>query len=237
MRIAIVEDRKEDQELLLRGLMNFCERYALKGEVLTFSSGESFISRGNFNFDVVFMDVYMKEMDGLETAKIFREHNARGLIIFTTTSRDFAAAGYRVRAFDYLVKPYSEAELNETLELVRRELSLGTGFIEVRANRVQQKIRVADILYVDYFNHYVSLHLTNGNVPRSNMPFEEMEKILAAYPQFVLCRRNCLVNLDHVVSAQNKCYALENGEQIMFKRGQERELRQTYADYVFRMLE
>ena len=233
MRIAIVDDLKSDQQTLLEGLGRFCKEYGLQGEGMTFSSGESFVERGDCAFDIVFLDIYMKQLNGFETAQWIRQRNQKCLLIFTTTSVDFATRSYRVRAFDYLVKPYTYEELRETLELCRKELSLGADFLEVKVSRMTQKVRVAELLYVDYFNHYVNLHLLNGEVVRSQMPFEEIETKLAAYPQFILCKRNCLVNLDRVASAQKNAFVLENREELTYKRGQERELRQAYADYVF----
>ena len=105
MRIAIVDDIKAEQEFLGRCLNRYCTEQLVPCEAATFDSGSAFIKNGIFDYDLIFLDIYMPGLNGLDTAARIRETNKDVLLIFTTTSADFAVKSYRVRAFDYLVKP------------------------------------------------------------------------------------------------------------------------------------
>ena len=64
------------------------------------------------NFEVVFLDIYMEDENGVEVAKELRSFDRNCILVFTTTSTDHALDGFKVRALQYLVKPYADEELN-----------------------------------------------------------------------------------------------------------------------------
>ena len=62
--------------------------------------------------EVVFLDIYMEDENGVEVAKELRSFDRNCILVFTTTSTDHALDGFKVRALQYLVKPYADEELN-----------------------------------------------------------------------------------------------------------------------------
>ena len=235
MRIAVVDDMQSDRQQLNDCLDKYCRQAGLEYVLDSISSGEEFLKAGDFAYNLIFLDIYMSGMTGMEAATAIREHNKDCLLIFTTTSKDFAVESYRVRAFDYLVKPYTYEQFSETMNLFDKSVVSSSRFIEVKANRMVVRIRCQDIIFADYYNHYVSIH-TTGETIRTLLPFEELEAKLAPYPQFLCCNRNCLINMDKVVSVLKDGFKMPSGECLTIKRGTEKELRQRYADYLFSKL-
>ena len=233
MRVAIVDDIKAEQEFLGRCLNRYCTEQLVPCEAATFDSGSAFIKNGIFDYDLIFLDIYMPGLNGLDTAARIREINKDVLLIFTTTSADFAVKSYRVRAFDYLVKPFTYDQFAETLRLATKALAETASFITLKTGRSQTRVLLHKILYVDYSNHYIQLHTETGEIIASRMYFEEITKILDPYPQLLYCSRNCIINMDKVTRLEKTDFILSSGECIAMNRNTVAELRQKYADYIF----
>ena len=109
MRIAIVDDIAAERNLLHTRLNYKLKQRSIQADVLEYESGEAFLADAEQQpFTVVFLDIYMDGMSGMEAAKALRKLDTDCLLIFTTTSTDHALEGFQVRAMHYLVKPYTE---------------------------------------------------------------------------------------------------------------------------------
>lgn len=107
MNIAIVDDRKTDSDRLVGFIDTYAEQHRLQwGAMDRFSSGEEFL--GAFTagkYDLIFLDIYMDGITGMETARRIRRADHGCRIIFITTSPEFAVESYDVSASFYLLKP------------------------------------------------------------------------------------------------------------------------------------
>ena len=117
MRIAIVDDIKEERAVLYGWLSNQLSKRNIPGDFVEFESGEEFLAAAKKRpFTVVFLDIYMNGANGIEIARELRMSDSDCFLIFTTTSTDHALEGFRVRALHYLVKPYNEKEISTLLD-------------------------------------------------------------------------------------------------------------------------
>ena len=99
MRIAVVDDNRQEREELVDWIANALEKRCWMGECLEFSNGVDFLNAARKEkFDLVFLDIYMEPMDGVTTARQLRAKAQRCLLVFTTTSTDQGLVGSRVRA-------------------------------------------------------------------------------------------------------------------------------------------
>ena len=106
MTIAIVDDIAEERALLRKRLEKISLQKNIEFHCCEYENGEAFLEASkNQNFTVLFLDIYMDGINGIEIAKNFRKCNKDCMLIFTTTSRDHALEGFQVRAMHYLVKP------------------------------------------------------------------------------------------------------------------------------------
>lgn len=235
LQIAIVDDLREERLRLESCLERYCSENKLSFTVSSFAGGEQFLALPAGSFDLVFLDIYMSGLTGMETAKLFRQKDDRALLVFVTTSSDFAVDSFRVRAFDYLLKPYSYEQFAEIMSLCEKALAKSVRYIEVKESRELIKIPIRDILYTDYDNHYIQIH-TSERVVRTYASFAEFAPQLLDYPQFLNCYRNCIVNMDKVASLIENDFVLENGERVPITRDKRTELKQLFADYAFHKL-
>ena len=136
MRIAIVEDIAEERKLLRSRLETQFETRGIYAELVEFENGEDFLAAAKeCSFPILFLDIYMSGENGVEVAKELREFDSDCLLIFTTTSVDHALDGFKVRAMQYLVKPYEEAELTKLID----EILSHSGFRKVHRDQSRWK--------------------------------------------------------------------------------------------------
>ena len=103
MRFALVDDAAAERETAGRLFSSFAEEMHTEFEVDMFDSGEAFLSAFvPYTYDIVFMDIYMSGMNGIETARKMRESDSRSLLIFLTSSGEHMGQAFSVHAFDYM---------------------------------------------------------------------------------------------------------------------------------------
>lgn len=234
MLIAIVDDAEPDRELLLSYLKKYSAQHFLDYHCICFYSGDEILKVKN-NFDLIFLDIYMTGLDGLATAQELRKTNADCLLIFSTNSTDHAIDGYKVRAFDYLIKPYDYVKFTQTMDLCEAVFHSNSRYITINVKKVKQKILCKDIFYIDYRNHYIQVH-TKEKIIRSHMYFNEMLTMLGDQPNFLSCNRNCIINMNYVAGLSERDFLLTNNTSIAINRKQLCDVKQAYSNYIFKKL-
>ena len=233
MNIAIIEDSGQELSLLERCLQSYLSSRQVYRVIDTYTSGEAFLENWpSKSYDLVFLDILMEGISGIEVARKIRETDSECLLIFISSSKEYALQGFEVRAFDYLLKPLSEERFQKTMDLCQNELAKHICYIEVKESRIPAKIPLNEIIYTDYYNHYIHIH-TAARLIRSYQQFDVFSPLLLCYPQFLCCYRNCIVNMDHVDSVDKHDFVMENGERVPITRGNRNSIYQQYADYQF----
>ena len=105
IKIAVCDDLAEDSENITRLLSEYTDKKNLYVKIEEFSSGEAFLSSYTSVYSLVFMDIFMSGMNGMETAKKLISRNSRVQIVFGSTSTEFAAEAFDIEALHYMVKP------------------------------------------------------------------------------------------------------------------------------------
>lgn len=233
MDIAIIEDSGQELSLLERYLQAYLSSRQVYRVIDTYTSGDAFLENWpSKSYDLIFLDILMDGVSGIEVARKIRETDSECLLIFISSSKEYALQGFEVRAFDYLLKPLSEERFQKTMDLCQNELAKHIRYIEVKESRTLVKIPLNEIIYTDYYNHYIQIH-TSARLIRSYQQFDVFSPLLLCYPQFLCCYRNCIVNMDHVASVDKHDFIMENGERVPITRGNRNAIYQKYADYQF----
>ena len=233
MNIAIIEDSKQEQMQLQECIQAYFSKRQIFRTVDIYMDGESFL--GNWNkktYDLIFLDIMLGDMSGIDVARKIRETDSQCLIVFVSFSTEYALQGFEVRALDYLVKPVSQERFEKTMTLCHDELIRHIRYIEVKESRTMVKLPLQDILYTDYYNHYIQIH-TTSRVIRSYQQFDTFSPLLLCYPQFLCCYRNCIVNMDKIASVDKNDFIMETGERVPIIRSSRNNIYQQYADYQF----
>lgn len=237
MQIAVIDDSSAQREQLSAFITEYYFGTPIHRQVDLFESGEQFMEHWRpGSYDLLFIDIFLEGISGLEMAEKIRQTDKDCLMVITTNSRDFALKGFELRASDYLVKPFTYEKFKATMEYCEKSKRSRARYIEVKESRTMIKIRLDDIIFTDYFNHYIQIH-TKSRVIRSYMKFEVFAPLLLCYPQFLNCYRNCIVNMDRVISLEKNDFIMDTEERVPITRKNRQEIHQRYADYQFLKLD
>lgn len=203
MKIAIVDDIKDYRESTGKAVLEWAkdkqEAVAIKG----YTSGESFLAAlKSESFDIVFMDIYMDGLTGIEAATKLREISLGTLLIFMTTSMEHMAEAFPCRAFDYIMKPVDKARLFKALDEAVKILPENKPYITVTVEKQEINIFVSDIIYVISDLNYCLVH-TKHNEYRTRSQFSKFTELLSQFQQFYVINRGIAVNLDNVVDIKD----------------------------------
>lgn len=229
LRIAICEDTEPD----LQNLANFIEGSGITYTLDVFTSGEAFIAEfSKGKYDLIFLDVFMDLLSGVETAEMIRKEDTQVVIVFSTTSEDFTREGYRLNAYKYMIKPLIREDVEESLDLaiVKRDRDFGVT-LEILSEGRAITIPLNDIVYVESRDSRSYIVVSNGKEYPTATPLDSLE-ILLTPPRFLRSHRAFIVNLDHVDDVDED-FIMDNGGIVYIRVKDHRHIKHQYDDYIF----
>lgn len=211
LAIAICEDTPQHAD----ALRNMVAQLAPGAQITLFASGEDFLAAAPAGrFALVFLDIYMAGITGVDTARALRRQDRDVSIVFTTTSEDHALEGYRVRAMQYLVKPVQQQDVAEVLAAVLpagRPPDEGPAPLVLVLDGKKRSLAPGEILYAEVYGKQTFIHTTTGTL-ECKTPMEELALLLPA-PPFVRCHRAYIVNLAHAARLDGD-FVMDNGDTV-----------------------
>ena len=201
LRIAVCDDNELQREMLLETLDTYLEQRGLTISPEAFSDGNALLAcvRESGPFDLYILDLIMPGMNGMEVASTLRMLHDDGIIIFLTSTVDYALASYDVNAFHYLLKPLDSQKLYSVLDRALDQLDKAEEqAILVRTREGETRILLKDLQYVDLNNRALHYHLLRGGDVDGlviRVSFREAVAPILRDKRFVLCGLSMVVNL------------------------------------------
>ncbi len=224
MHIAVCDD----EALFRENIKNLLLEYSFKENeeicIGEYSCGEDLLkaySQEGVHDDVIFLDIRMDGMDGIETAKQLRAQGCRCLIVFLTSLGEYAQMGYEVKAFRYLLKEQAENDLHRVLDACRLELS-GEDYFCFSYERCSYSIPKRDILYFESKKRLVILHAEKEE-HRFYQKLDDLELRLSK-EGFLRCHKSFLVQERHIKSWRESTIWLADGTELPVSRTYEKEV-------------
>lgn len=231
IKIAICDDNLQERELLQRYINKWLGTNGMEYILYAYESGEEMYRElKNLHFDIVFLDIYMQDMTGTELAKEIRDDNERSIIIFTTSSREHAIEAYHFRAFQYLLKPLEEVEIQQVLKDSVRHLRLRKALEYVLPTQDGvRKIHLDEIYYIESSIRKTIIHLKNETFTCTYNINTLEEKLNAR--GFIRCHRSFIVNLNHIKLVKQGEVLLENDLVVYVSKYKQKEVKKRLVDY------
>ena len=213
MDIAVVDDEKAIREYIC-GLV---EERQPESRIEAYATGEELLTSGK-RFDIVFLDIQMEGMNGIEAARSLREKNANlgvedTVLVFITGIKDYVFDAFDLYAFQYLLKPIDERKFAEVLERAVREAAKKKErrvlFIKSRNLTLDQ----SEILYIESRAKKVEIHTTGAaQAIEIYAAMDELEGQLGE--NFYRCHRAYIVNMDCITEYDGESITLTNGDRV-----------------------
>ena len=200
-RIAVVDDQPDMRQQLCSMIDQYSRENNCMLEVTTFSDGAQIITNYCKGFDIIFLDVEMKHLDGMETARRIRERDGGVLIVFITNMAQYAIRGYAVGALDYVLKPVPYFAFSQQLQKALGQLEKRERhYLAVAVDGGMRRLDAAEIYYLESEGHKVHFYTEKENfvVPGTLKNYEE--KLVGR--AFARCNSGYLVNLAQVSGVQ-----------------------------------
>lgn len=202
INIAIVNDELSSVTRIKEYLGKYEKESGKTFRIETFSDGDQIVHLYDNRFDIIFMDVEMKFMDGISAAEEIRKVDSKVVIIFITNMVQFAIQGYSVQAFNYLLKPVSYFAfshcLNKAMVLLDNRENKS---IVLNIKGGTARIDVKEIYFVETQGHVTICHLVNGEYQLTST-MREVEGALDK-AHFFRISKCYLINLGYVDNFQN----------------------------------
>lgn len=232
MKIAICDDDWHMQQTLRL----FIDQTYQDLDMLAdgFTSGEALLAavqKQSQPYQLILLDIEMRGIDGIETAKRLRKLLPDCYIIFITSHDEFALTGYEVQAFRYLVKPVQPEKLTEAISAVRAELA-DQLTLHVEDGSVEALVRARDIFYVEAQDKRVRL-VTARETFSDRRGIDEVAALLAQ-EDFYRVHRSYLINLRYVAFMDGTTVQLVNGDQVPISRLRKKAFKNAFQAYVKR---
>ena len=208
MDIAVVDDEKAIREHIC-GLV---EEQQPESRIEAYATGEELLASGK-RFDIVFLDIQMEGMNGIEAARSLRERREDTVLVFVTGIKDYVFDAFDLYAFQYLLKPIDERKFAEVLERAVREAAKKKErrvlFIKPRNLTLDQ----SEILYIESRAKKVEIH-TKGAAQAIEIyaAMDELEGQLGE--NFYRCHRAYIVNMDCITEYDGESITLTGGDRV-----------------------
>lgn len=230
LRIAVCEDTQSELDSLLAIL----DASKIPLTYTVFRTGEELLQIYQVNsFDLIFMDIYMGGLTGIETVAELRKIDEAVNIAFTTTCLDFTLESYRLDALKYIEKPVRPRAINELLQLVQLKVeNVPKLTVTIKGHEVQ--IPLTEILCIEQKGNYFFIHRLGDE------PIKVAGKIPPLLDQldpdaFYQCHKSYIVHFAFV-KALNKeflMFEMMEGDNVHIKRDGFWKTKKAYEDYLF----
>lgn len=231
LKIAICDDFQVDREALRVCVTNFFRSKNLLVSIDEFASGEEFISCEKV-YDIVFLDIFMKGLNGMEVAFRLLGKNVKTKIIFCSSSAEFAVDSYNVFAFGYLLKPVKSEKVNSTLEHYLRVVP-PVYTIEINTGKSTEIIKVNDVVWVEASRKKCIFHTLNGEFELT-IKLSDIYSMLEPYG-FIKPIRYAIVSLEKIANIRSNI-VMSNGDIVPVSRDMKEEIKQIFADYNWNLM-
>lgn len=237
LRIAICDDDRKELSQLQGLLAHYSPAVTASVRLSEFSSPKELLNfvMENGAFDIYILDVLMPEMNGIELGLELRKTDKTGLIIYLTSSPDFALESYRPRAFYYLLKPVNSKQFFQVLdEAIRTQAKLQDSGIQVKTRDGIVRLSFDNILYAELRDRHVRYYLTDGavvdgmTIPGS---FKDAVTPLLQEQEFRLCGSSFVVNLHHIKMVDKSGARFSDERYLTLPKSACAALRSSWSDY------
>lgn len=199
MRVAVIDDENIFRMQLKMMVEKLAKTKAVHILVDEFSGGQEFIDAlSEKRYDIVFMDIYMPGMDGIETAKTLRRRTERTFLIFLTASDGHYPDAFSLHAFDYVTKPFTMERIDQVLTEILEHTPLDTAFIKISNAGKDERVKLKNIVSVTTDGHYLEIKKDDGVIKRARLTSGEFLEMTGSDKRFVIINRGIIVNMDYL---------------------------------------
>lgn len=236
INIAICDDTIEELEIISSYISKNIKDLDIPFKISSFSEGQDLLEHINSskqNFDIIFLDIYMKFSNGMDIARRIRDFDKECKIIFITSSKEHAIDSYDVSALHYILKPINEEKLSNAIKIAIESLNKENKQVVIMNKKGNYRISYKDILYAESKARVVNIYLKSSEVISFYSKLEDFFQSLKD-ERFLRCHKSFFVNMDYILKIENNCAFMCNNVIIPITSSKIAVIKEEYFNYLLK---
>lgn len=234
MNIISIDDDKIFLETLNKSILQYFEQHGMDYELELHSFSDAIEAPKSLllNCDILFMDIYMPQSNGMELIKEWQDE-LHCQVVFITTSREHAVDAFQLDARHYLLKPIEDSAIDDALKrcLCCVEQESENPILEVQTGYSLTPVSINQIRYIEVFDKLSIIHTEKTKI-QTYTSLSSLYNALHA-THFMKPNRSFIVSMDYIQSFHSSHLILKNGEIITLSRQRRKELKEQYQKFLF----
>jgi DNA-binding LytR/AlgR family response regulator len=238
VKIAICDDNLQE----LTGIQDMVQGFVKENPetdftVRCFNSAFELLAaiESGASYHIYLLDIVMPCINGIDVGESIRKKDDFAIIIYLTSSQDYALESFRVFAYQYLLKPIQSKALYTVLKKAFLKVNMEeTQMLSVKTKNGVSAVYYREILFVEYKNHSLLFYLADGSTlasVKSREPFERTANELLKDNRFVRPHVSFVVNMNRARAITGKNFLMANGSQIPISQKNYTEIKNKYLDF------
>lgn len=231
--IAVCDDLAEERAGLARMIRNYSQERGLDIRLQLFRGGEELLEalHRQRQFHILFLDIYMPGLSGVDVARNIRATHDGTAIIFATTSQEHGMDSFDVQASDYLVKPFREEDVFRTLDWCVEHIPESFRCLSIYVEGELRELPLSSIQFVDVYGHQSRIH-TGREILAVRRGLDDLE--LAIHSRdFLRCHRSFLVNMNYIQGVEGTDFQMPDGILVPISSSHVARIRNQFIDWTY----
>lgn len=234
INVAICDDERDSLESIRKELLLLADTLDINVEAHLYTDGKQvldFIFNGKEKFDILFLDIDMPDISGLEVAKKLREKGLEIILIFISAHEQYVFDSIEYNPFRYIRKNRIKKELPLTMRAACSRLTeRKDDFIVVKTEVAEVKVNLSEIMYFETAARKVGIHLSNGKVLFVRKTIKELFDEINN-EDFIRIHSGCVANVKYIDKFSTYDITLDNGEQLIVSRTRVKNVKTSLMNY------
>jgi len=231
LNIALCDDNIDVLKILKFSILNYCENKNIELHINTFTHGLKLLNAKK-HYDIIFLDIEMNEINGIELGKQIREYDKNVKIIYATAYPDYQCHAFTVHAFAYLVKPIESKDIYNVMDevLLYFKNDLSKTIISFKSDYEILKLYVDNIIYFECFDRKIRI-VCKDNVYYCSYKLSYLiDKMKSLY--FISPHKSFLINMLYINHIKGYDITMTNGDVLPLSQKKAQKFRSSLNDFL-----
>lgn len=237
IKIAVCDDEELFADSIKESIKKYTDHKNIDCRIYVFDSGEALLEQGLRceDFNIVFLDIEMDKLNGIDTARELRKYSDDIFIAFVTAHADHSIEGYEVEAIRYIIKDSAtlDTDIEKCMEAIFNKMKRAADSVRFRFREGEREINIESILYIESYQHVVRFILTDKKSEPYTL-YSKLDKVEEELKDhsFVRIHKSILVNMCHIRKMNSGTLVLDNGQELSISKSKYMEAKHEYVKYI-----
>ncbi|WP_313346257.1 LytTR family DNA-binding domain-containing protein [Sedimentibacter sp.] len=233
--VAVCDDEELALSHISQSIKREFEKSGMNVDITVFNEPKLLLELNRTSsFDVIFLDIDMPKLDGIETARIIKKQNPKSLIIFVTGKDELVYKSFEAHPFGFIRKLKLKEEISSIVEDIIKELSRNDYMLNFKIEGIHYKLLIDEIAYIESKGNYIIINTTDGLVYKYKDSINKRE-IELSEQGFVRAHEKYLVNLKYIFKINKSSVTVIQNYNIPVSRSRMNALKEGFLNYYGRM--